>query len=291
MLTENTSVVIDYKALIASTRYQLSFQQGGFSLSPYSADELKSCHAGECGKFAQATIETLNGITVEAGLSRHQAWPAIRVYYAAFYAAHLLIRLFGSACTFIDDVPLARLNEVASLTGGSAIKQGFYLVEEDHGSLRFKAIKDSHRDTWATLHHTVIKLREMVQSVSAPRQDKIDATITLTELISAIDSGNGDKSRLSRFRNKVQYRFEKSAWFPFGVKTPPGYDINHHTNLAARGMYGRVTANSEIFEFFDAALFISSFAISLFKEVENAKPSLHPNLTRNYRQLCNLIAA
>lgn len=291
MLQASSSSLVDLKALFASCRYVLASTVSPVRLSAYSGEDVKSAFSGECSKFAGAAVETLNGICREQTFAKHQAWPSIRLYYAAFYSAHLLLRMHGRACVYIEGPPLAGLNQVARLSGGT-ISGGLYKVAEDRNfSLTFTSIKDSHKDTWKCLFELIEDLENELIPLSAPKSDKDDAVILLGRIKNKISPPGVGSGYLSNFRNKVQYQFEKSTWYPFGANIPKSFDINKHTNAASRGDYKGFSGASEIAEFFDSCLFISSTALSLFNLIMKSDADLHDNLTRYYAPLRSLSKA
>lgn len=279
----------DYKALLSTQRYNVSSNHECFEIQPYSLDEMIASHSGECGKFARAVLETLGGISVERHLVRHQAWPAVRLYYAAFYSAHLILRMFGRCCLFLDEVALSKLNEVSQLSN-FVVKQGYYLASSEINILNFSKLKDSHKDTWSSLHCLFSDLRNSVVEIDAPESDRKDAIIQLGALMRCLEGGESNQSYLSNFRNRVQYRFEKSAWYPFGVKLPSGFELTKYSEQALKGSFNGVQRDTEISAFYDSCLSIASFSMKYFIYIINNTDGLHKNLYSDFLMLRNIAA-
>jgi hypothetical protein len=60
-------------------------------------------------------------------------WCLIKLYYAAFYSGHALIRLFGESCTYLDGSHVGKINAL----GSALAKDPFLKLEK--GAYHFVA--------------------------------------------------------------------------------------------------------------------------------------------------------
>lgn len=56
--------------------------------------------AGDCCRFSFASFQTISPVAAEIAQRDNVAWSLVKVYYAAFYAGHALIRIFGNCVHF-----------------------------------------------------------------------------------------------------------------------------------------------------------------------------------------------
>ena len=57
------------------------------------------------------------GIGIVGGLPKSTGWILIRAYYAAFFAAHSLLRMFGISCIQLDAQQITAISRVAHALG------------------------------------------------------------------------------------------------------------------------------------------------------------------------------
>jgi hypothetical protein len=285
----------DLKALISSQRYTFITGTGEMCLRPYSSDELISAISGDCSKFIRAACETLAGLSTETKAPKNSAWFIIRCYYAAFYAAHALLRVFGYTCSNIDGQELNKLREVAMFSGKPAPSKGFYRIEisADHQSLDFYKLKNSHEDTWASVLKLINTLRDNSASIAAPKHTREQSIQILSEIRNAItnDGKNNNGAYLSFFRNQVQYRFAAKAWYPYGSKDfPLNIAVEDISKSVLENRFQKLQGNSEIVTYLNNALIFTQFVLSLVDYVTNEREDVSFHLKRDYKRIRKMCA-
>jgi len=200
----------------------------GFILN-YS-DEMLVCDAfaSETARFSRAAAETSSTITDVSRLPSSRAWQLIQWYYAAFYAAHALLRMCGIGLTYLEKGHASTIEEVSQLYGHPAalVTSGFYIVTQaplnpTYGrGLKFDKIvhsKGSHDELW-TLFVNFLDARagDVLSNQRLPQREaqQISNEISaLARLLRRAPHLNG--TWLSSIRNDVTYRHTRSAWHPW----------------------------------------------------------------------------
>ena len=188
-----------------------------------------SAFAFDSSRMCCAALESMLAISQVEELPRSTAWTIIQVYYAAFFAAHGLLRMFGIMCLQMDAVSMSAFDKIASAFSclpGNGFEKGFYICSYDatNKTINFKKSsavkKGSHEVLWEVF---ATKIRDMADKLLRRSQIYMPAAMKLTELEENLrDYGLSDGSWLSHVRNLVNYRHEYGTWFPYknGYSSP-----------------------------------------------------------------------
>jgi hypothetical protein len=215
---------LDLRGWIANPYYYVESADSktSFVLNVREWEKLNLSLSNDVNRFAIASVESLVGIRRDPRIPRHSAWPIIRAYYAAFYAAHAIVRLFGRSLTQLDTEHAKILSNnartVGSLVGTDDFASGFFRLRADPHSktLHFNAVRDSHADTWHTLYELFVWLREELKRSKGLSQRILLSDDFLESLIATLTfKGCNRGNWLSSVRNSVNYRFGLGSWFPF----------------------------------------------------------------------------
>jgi hypothetical protein len=226
--------LVDIRAWIASPYYYVDSltTSNQFTLNIKNWEALKIGVTNDVNRFATAAVESTIGVTQYSPLPKHSAWLAIRAYYAAFYSAHAIIRLFGHSCTQLDFEHAKAVWSNADALGiagaVSRVDSGFYAIEVNSNmqTMAFTKLNDSHSDTWAALTRLLTDLRKRVASTKGLSKRKLDSELFLDALIAVLKhSGSNKGNWLSCARNLINYRFAYGTWFPFDRSTNYGSEL------------------------------------------------------------------
>lgn len=182
--------------------------------------------ASDCKRLATACLQTAH----EAWLTKDEKssipWTLVRLYYASFYAGHVLVRLLGHACCWLESSHLARVDEVTKVITGSPPpfrpEPGAYRCSVDTSGklLQWTRVgigaKGAHEALWATLDSTLRELDARILGGTLPTR-VAQAVVAKLEEFRQLATENGSQSWLSRTRNDVQYRLEHGVWHPTSV--------------------------------------------------------------------------
>ncbi len=267
---------VDIKGWIANQNYLVGnvCSASSFSLRAGSDRRLKNALANDCNRMAMASVECVCGIKKDSILKKSGAWGIIRLYYASFFAAHSILRMFGRSCTYIEQVYASKINDIIKHLGGSTcsnkIEKGFYLIDIDNGyhDVGFKKLKDTHGDTWNCFLRLLDKLIDDSENAAAIRPHREEAILMLMQIKKGIThaSGRGKGNWLSIIRNSINYQHSHGVWYPYERKTTAVRRINNiqsdwikpidHTGL-------HFDSRNDIEHFFELCLLV----IRLFREL------------------------
>lgn len=198
--------------------------QNNFSLDLGNKLSLISSFAFDCDRMAIASFETINSIYTSN--SKAFAWLVIQSYYAAFFAAHSILRILGISCTQLEQTHINKVNLIARACGvdnNIQLTSGYYccVYHNSDERLTCKNLKfnkgGSHEIFWKLFHDEISTLSNNILSSSSNVSHESQLVSTqLYELCNALchDGCNGG-NWLSKVRNNINYRHESSAWFPY----------------------------------------------------------------------------
>jgi hypothetical protein len=199
-----------------------------FEITPFDAEEIKRAICHDLSRMACAAFESFYALSPPDGLEKSCGWAAIRAYYGAFFAAHSIIRIFGRTCSQLDASHLQFVTRVGSFTHGLDVihSAGIYYGkwDERNSTLRFfkptgNVVGGSHEVTWKLFLETLGELRNSLLSPGAVglAADLQQAALDLDSFRAGLcEGGLNNGSWLSSIRNKVNYRHDFDAWFPYG---------------------------------------------------------------------------
>lgn len=239
----------DMKAWIASSNYLMARQlsktsikgrkavTNKFELKVNDVDSFYVSMANDCNRFAQAAAESMWSIHRNEALPRSAGWTTVKMYYASFYAAHAILRLYGQSCSQYEREHIEKVFEVALATSMdnnvSCIEQGFYLssIDKNTKKVTYSKLKDSHADTWHAFSCLLDKLmNDIGPNTIGLGVNKNKAFTMLSNLKKALVRPNAIRGNWpSQIRNKIHYQHTHGAWFPYTGASHNPDDINRNS--------------------------------------------------------------
>lgn len=215
----------DLKAWLANQSYytQQVVSKNAFLLDFQRNDLLFVSMANDCNRLSQAAFETISSLQPHPLFPRSHAWTIIQTYYAAFFSAHALLRIYGRSCSQLESEHLSKVLEVAKMLGHDNglrnIENGFYIatVNSLSSEIEFLKLRESHADTWACFLSMLSDLENLVSNAVTTSSNKILVIDFITALKRGLQrSGCLNKGNwLSKFRNSINYRHSNGVWFPY----------------------------------------------------------------------------
>lgn len=209
----------DLKAWIANGQYLISNglvtsaknKATSFELTFQQHKALYTSLANDCNRFSQAAIESMWSISKVEKLPKSAGWATVQMYYSAFFAAHAILRIFGRACTQLEQSHVEKVFEIACATNTdnniTSIENGFYFSEISGNEVRFKKLKDSHADTWSSFSNLLTWLIDNIANTTGLGVHKSDAASLISNIKAIIHrSGAAKGNWLSQVRNKINYQ-------------------------------------------------------------------------------------
>lgn len=273
---EKSHSQIDVKGWLANQGYYVdeNIQQKEFSLRPANPTLLINAMTNECNRMSIAAIESIIGVYSDSGLKKSGAWGIIRCYYAAFFAAHSILRMYGYSFTQLDPQHTQKIYELAVLFEKAGdinrIEKGFYLVSTNKTftDVKVKKLSDSHADLWSSFLKLINSLIESTHATETLSKFKLETLEILESIKTGItysrctEKGNW----LSSIRNDVNYKHTHGAWYPHDVNV----DIERRLSKISTDwekypleFISPKPPSSEIEYFFNVSLSI----MSLFREL------------------------
>jgi hypothetical protein len=104
---------------ISDEEYQIYTepQPQSFRLNIADPEPLLRGYAADINRLGSASFETIDSIIRLIALPKSLAWLVIKTYYAAFFAAHALLRMFGVSCSSIERAQVNSIVTIAEAYG------------------------------------------------------------------------------------------------------------------------------------------------------------------------------
>jgi len=199
------------------------------SLHTTNPELYKDALSFDAFRFASNAAQTLKELEQSSAYSKVTSWRVIKTYYAAFFAAHATMRIFGRSFSSLSDAHAQHLANRCLTEAGYTpnLPSGYYLISINNKDISFKKYKSSHECFW-TCYSDLCKFISLESlKLSHPKSKREDIQNYFDNISSAL-TNNGRKPKpnwLSNVRNDVNYSSEYGVWYPFNTKTPD------HNNL------------------------------------------------------------
>jgi hypothetical protein len=250
--------------------------------------------AFEINLWVTASFETMHSVSAAGVLPKSSAWAFIQAYYAAFFAAHSLLRFHGCLFSSLDRNHVQAIHKAAlgsGLTTAQKPDEGNYEIWLDRGNRKIIATakRDSHADLWATSLKFLkeIKLKLPTLTIAPPSRDLADYFI---DDLSRLLTNNGASSQgnwLSSQRNLINYRKGLGLWYPYSKSSPELSDVfegmkrwemsspSYHANFSG-------TDPSKIVEATNAIVWLAKLFVNAMDATRKNKKSFIDNGVLKY---------
>lgn len=236
--------------------------------------------AADACRLSSAAFQSIVPAANSMGDRDAIAWCIIKLYYAAFYAGHAVIRILGESCSYFDRTHTVRIATIAQAIGTSSpfqLESGLYRCAVTVGSTEIKCSRvrgasgGAHEAFWGVFQRRIHDL--MVQVLHGPLPPA-DAQRVFSQLEAAelLVSGIAPhtQSKLSLFRNDVQYRQRFGLWFPVRLRSAQRQSLGR---LAAQWLRDpmnvdiAIKGSDPLLEFVSACTFIVSLCRALLSRI------------------------
>lgn len=204
-------------------------------------NKLLAAFAFDCNRMAIAAFESMHLISQSKSIPKSTSWLIIQSYYAAFFAAHSILRMFGISCSQFEQTQNTKIEEIADIYQNKNViplKQGSYQCTYNDNSKQLICKASSggtHESFWKIFCCEMRNLSTNILSSNQPILQSQNVATKLEDMCSALcHEGKNGGNWLSYVRNIVNYRHELGSWFPYKKITKSCIDdlyCNYHTWL------------------------------------------------------------
>lgn len=197
----------------------------GLTVRFNKAEEILDSYAYDVNRFSAAAKETVQSILTQSSHNKSLGWILIKLYYAAFFYAHAIIRISGSSLTYFERSDLSRIIQIGDAYGASNcknLKKGDYIIDYKSAGVEVHFAKmnlgNSHEGLWAYFCQYLndIQVTGNGSILGTDAKKKINERIKLLIDIMKADGANGG-NWLSRIRNSLNYQQSHGVWYPYNT--------------------------------------------------------------------------
>lgn len=231
---------------LASKSYAVTADEATIKLHPRSFDTALEHWASDTARLLSAGRETLSLIYKSKYPGKSIAWALIQSYYAAFYYAHVILRLSRQSITYTSTSNLLNLRRACDAAGLnipfrlntnqyiiklSDINKSFTLSQKTNGD-------GTHESLWQEFLHLIDASVDQSKTLFPDYEDDIKET--QKKLVSAVKCSSGETGYISSFRNQIQYTQMHGAWHPYASTLP----IKECRDMCGSIMSGKAEINN-----------------------------------------------
>lgn len=266
------------KLWITDGNYYIDSASPNLKLYCQSVEEVQKSYSLDAFRFSAHAAQTVFELERTSAYPKLTAWRMIQAYYAAFYAAHSILRFFGRSFSHLENGHVQHLSTRSSSELGSSpsLPSSYYLIElsqSDH-LLTFSRHSESHKDMWRCFLALSNDISREALSLRATRERKQDFSLIFSRLSDALTNRGRHPAGnwLSLMRNDVTYKSSYGVWFPFEKTTPEfeGLMAKHRDWRKCEGLLddpNLIRNDNE--KFFAAAFLVVDLALSISFDYQN----------------------
>jgi hypothetical protein len=275
--TGGETMTLSDLVMVKSAGYALTVtigQKKRLALDFRESNTISAALASDCGRFSCAAFQSVSNISNELENRDSFAWSFVKLYYAAFYAGHALIRVLGEGCSYFYKPHTDRLATVADAQGIDPplrIDSGLYHCVLGPGAsvatfARAAAVSGgTHEAFWFIFGSKMKAISESILLGPLPRSDGQAIFAQVDQMINIISRKTG-YSWLSVVRNDLQYRLQHGAWYPERVRSQIRSNLARAAGQWTRDPMSIDMANQRLGLRGDFVL-TCSFIVSLCREI------------------------
>jgi hypothetical protein len=181
--------------------------------------------AGDASRFASAAFMSMYQMEATVEDATTVAWSLVRLYYAAFYSGHALLRLLGESCSYLDSRHIKKIKELGIAMSNPVpfdVGAGAYHLKINRPQTGLDLNKTgsqgggSHEVFW-DIFDEFIKSASAAAMLGHLTPDEGKRVFSKLEAFRDITKRAAGASWLSAVRNEIQYRHDRGVWTPAGV--------------------------------------------------------------------------
>jgi len=203
-----------------------------FTIQVRDPEAFLSALAADINRTSSAAFESISYATKNALLPKSTAWILIKSYYAAFFAAHALLRMLGTAFVNLEQPQARSINRIARVYNQSLedVSAGTFVCNylapnrEIHWHRVDSSAGGAHEKFWTFFRKSVDDLgTRVLNSKTGVTADNQQVSAKLAELVDNLCYESCPQGNwLSVVRNRVNYKHQFGAWYPYSGQKPFG---------------------------------------------------------------------
>lgn len=219
---------------LAEERYQIyqPLTSKHFALYVADPEEYLAATAADVNRTAVAAYESIGQAVRNPFFPKSNAWILIKSYYAAFFAAHSILKMLGLSFATIESAQAGSLNKIAKIYGSwrENVAPGNFQCTYDpiDREILWRQVNANqggvHERFWGFFKAKIDDLsQKILKSKAATTMDAQQVSAKLCELSSNLCFDSAAKGNwLSIVRNQINYKHQFGAWYPYAVQAPKG---------------------------------------------------------------------
>lgn len=217
-------LVIDRKAA-----YSLSFDepQQEISLDFRETGAIARAIASDICRMSTAAMQSISSVNQELSNKDSLPWGLIKLYYAAFYAAHAVTRLIGHSYCHFEARHIRKIADLGEAIGTPApfrLASGMYWCVVNATGTALSCVRanessqgGSHDAFWTFFEGRIRSIGDQI--LTGPLYlTEAQHVVTKLEEFRRLLAHNSAFGWLSKIRNEVQYRHAHEAWYPSPIR-------------------------------------------------------------------------
>jgi hypothetical protein len=219
---------------LAEENYQVysPLKSKQFKLQLADVEPYLAALAADINRTAAAAFESIAQAGKNELFPRSNAWILIKSYYATFFAAHAILRMLGTGFISLEQPQTSSVNKIAKVYSAwhEDVKPGTFVSTFSGGSreVLWRRVDSSsggvHERFWAFFKQFLDDLsKKLLINKRGATLDDQQVSAKLTELVDNLCSDSCPKGTwLSVVRNRVNYKHQYGAWYPYTAQHPSG---------------------------------------------------------------------
>ena len=214
------------KVWLTDGNYYLNNNPPSLSIFVNNSEDFKKSISVDAFRLTMHAAQTLFELEKASAYLKFTSWQVIQTYYAAFFAAHALLRFFGKSFSHLESGHVNFLKQRCASEAGYTpdIPSTYYLIEYNafDNNISFNRFGESHKDLWKCFNTLIKDISNSALTLRASEQRKQNLSQIFASMSEAIccrcryQGGNW----LSVKRNDVNYKSMHGVWFPFSKSVP-----------------------------------------------------------------------
>ncbi|MDZ4393100.1 hypothetical protein [Cypionkella sp.] len=226
LVTLNGEPKVSIQDWISTTNYSPSVSNGDILLQGCDVHKFTEVLGANINRTTAAGSETLCNITEVVAVPKSLGWPYVKLYYAAYFYAHALLRIWGQSASFLrtlELMPIRTAFNSYNIALPFKALTGQFLLSVDRASSTVKVASDNggggaHESLWRAYHNALTSFRASIRSSPFLTSDKTTLDAELVSFVSLISGRGANVAWLSTIRNEIQYRQSEGVWYPYTGK-------------------------------------------------------------------------